>query len=427
MANIEPVQDQVSADLLVVGGGPAGMTGAIETAEVGKKVILLEKLPSLGGRVVSSYQYFPKLCPPTCGIEINLKRIRTNPNIRILTLAEVESISGEPGDLEVTIKLNPRFVNERCTCCGECEPACEIERSNTYNYGLDTTKAIYLPQPKMLAYPQRYVVDPEYAKDERMKKVVEACPYDAIDLDMEPRTIKAKVTGVVWATGWKPYDAAKIENLGFGRIKNVITNVMMERLAAEDGPTEGKIVRPSDQKEVSSVGFVQCAGSRDENHLPYCSAVCCLASMKEATYVRTQYPDAEVHMFYIDVRSPGRLEDFYFKMQEDDKFHFHRGKVAKIIENPENGNVILEAENTLTGEITKTEVDLAVLATGMVPNTVDDPPPMETPLDDFGFIAPITENGVIGAGVAVRPYDVAATIQDATGAALKALTCGSRR
>ena len=119
MANIEPVQNQISADLLVVGGGPAGMTSAIETAEVGKKVILLEKLPSLGGRVVSSYQYFPKLCPPTCGVEINLKRIRANANIRVLTLAEVESISGEPGDLEVTIRLNPRFVNERCTCCGQ--------------------------------------------------------------------------------------------------------------------------------------------------------------------------------------------------------------------------------------------------------------------------------------------------------------------
>jgi quinone-modifying oxidoreductase subunit QmoA len=201
----------------------------------------------------------------------------------------------------------------------------------------------------------------------------------------------------------------------------------MERFAAEDGPTKGKIVRPSDQKEISSIGFVQCAGSRDENHLPYCSAICCMASMKEATYVRNQYPEADVHMFYIDVRSPGRLEDFYVKMQEDEKFHFHRGKVAKITENPETGNVILEAENTLTGEITKTEVDMAVLATGMVPNSVDIPPPLDTPLDDFGFVAPDGNNGLVGAGVAARPYDVSATVQDATGAALKALTVGTRR
>jgi len=425
MANIEPVESQIAADLLVVGGGPAGMTSAIETAEIGKKAILLEKLPSLGGRVVSSYQYFPKLCPPTCGVEINLRRIRSNPNIRVLTLAEVESVSGEPGDFEVKIKLSPRYVNERCTCCGECEKACDIERDNSFNYGLDKTKAIYLPH--LMAYPPRYVIDPEYVKEEGMKKVVEACPYDAIDLDMEPQTITAKVSGIVWATGWKPYDATKIENLGFGRIKNVVTNVIMERLASENGPTEGKILRPSDNQEIKSIGFVQCAGSRDENHLPYCSAICCLASMKEATYVRTQYPDAEVHMFYIDVRSPGRLEDFYVKMQEDEKFHFHRGKVAKITENPETGNVILEAENTLTGEITKTEVEMAVLATGMVPSTVDDKPPLDTPLDDFGFIAPDTETGIIGAGVAARPYDVSATIQDATGAALKALNFGTRR
>ncbi|MCP4568909.1 MAG: CoB--CoM heterodisulfide reductase iron-sulfur subunit A family protein [FCB group bacterium] len=425
MAEIRPVEDQITADLLVVGGGTAGMTSAIEAAETGKTVILLEKQPSLGGRVTTSYQYFPKLCPPTCGIEINLKRIRSNPNIRILTLAEVESASGKPGNLEVKIKLNPRFVNEKCTCCGECEPVCEIERDNDFNYGLDKTKAIYLPS--LLAYPPRYVIDPAYVGDEKMKKVVEACPYDAIELEMPVKTVSAKVSGIVWATGWRPYEAAKIDNLGFGRIKNVITNVIIERLASPGGPTAGKIIRPSDQKEIASIGFVQCAGSRDENHLPYCSAICCMASMKEATYIREQYPEADIHLFYIDVRSPGRLEDFYVKMQADEKFHFHRGKVAKITENAENGNVILEAENTLTGEITKTEVEMAVLATGMVPNAVDNPPPLDTKLDDFGFIAPNNDNGIVGAGVAARPYDVSASNQDATGATLRALNCGSRR
>ena len=152
---------------------------------------------------------------------------------------------------------------------------------------------------------------------------------------MQPRTITAKVGAIVWATGWKPYDATKMDNLGFGSYPNVITNVMMERYASENGPTEGKIVRPSDGAEISKIGFVQCAGSRDENHLPYCSAVCCLASMKQATYVRERYPDAEIHLFYIDVRAPGRMEDFYTKVQEDEKFFFHRGKVGKITEDPE--------------------------------------------------------------------------------------------
>ncbi len=425
MAEFEPRENQITADTLVVGGGIAGMTTAIETAEVGKHVILLEKMPSLGGRVVASNQYFPKLCPPTCGMEINLKRIRINPRVRVLTLADVEKISGSPGDYEVEIKLNPRYVNERCTACGECAKVCEIERDNDFNYGLDKTKAVYLPH--LMAYPFRYVVDPAFAGDERMKKCVEACEYEAIDLDMQAKTITAKVKAIVWATGWRPYDATKIDNLGFGKYDNVITNVMMERLAAESGPTQGKVVRPSDQKEITKIGFVQCAGSRDENHLPYCSAVCCLASMKQATYVRERYPDAEIHMFYIDVRSPGRLEDFYVKQQGDEKFFFHRGKVAKITEVAGSKNLILEAENTLTGEIVKMEVDMAVLAVGLVPNTADTPPPLETPLDDFGFIVPGSDTGVIGAGTALRPLDVSATVQDATGAALKALNLGNRR
>jgi quinone-modifying oxidoreductase subunit QmoA len=424
MAQFEPTADQtdsgdhVAAETLVVGGGIAGMTAAIETAELGKQVILVERSPSLGGRVAALNQYFPKLCPPTCGMEINLKRMRSNPNIRVLTLAEVEKASGSAGNYEVQIKLKPRYVNEKCTCCGDCEKVCEIERDNDFNLGLDKTKAVYLPH--LIAYPNRYVVDPKHVDDDRMKKCAEACAYGAIDLDMQERTITANVGAIVWATGWNPYDATKLENLGFGRYPNVITNILMERYASENGPTEGNIVRPSDGREITKVGFVQCAGSRDENHLPYCSAVCCLASMKQATYVRERYPDAEIHLFYIDIRSPGRMEDFYTKVQEDEKFFFYRGKVGKITETADN-NLILEAENTLTGNITRMEVDLAVLATGMVPNTAAEPPPLTTERDEFGFLVPSPLTGLIGAGVAVRPVDVATAVQDGTSAALKAI------
>ncbi len=425
MAECEPVESRITADTLVVGGGIAGMTTAIETAEIGKHAILLEKLPSLGGRVAAMDQYFPKLCPPLCGIEINLQRIRVNPFVRVLTLAEVESVSGSPGDYEVQIKLNPRYVNEKCTACGECEKVCEIECEDDFNYGMNKRKAAYIPH--LMAYPVRYVIDPAYAGDEKMKKCADVCEYGAVELNMQPKTITARVKSIVWATGWRPYDANKIDNLGFGQFKNVITNVMMERLASENGPTEGKIIRPSDQNKIKSIGFVQCAGSRDDNHLPYCSTICCMASMKQATYIRSQYPEAEVHIFYIDVRSPGRLEDFYVKMQEDEKLHFYRGKVGKIEENPANRNLILHAENTLTGEINKTEVEMAVLAVGMVPNTADKAPPLETTLDDFGFIVPDPGKGVVPAGTTVRPLDVSASILDATGAALRAHNIGVRR
>ncbi len=413
----------LEAETLVVGGGIAGMTAAIDTAELGRKVILVERAPSLGGRVASFFQYFPKMCPPACGLELNFRRMRSNPDIRILTLAEVEKIEGSPGELEVVIRQNPRYVNELCTCCGDCAKVCDIERDNDLNFGIDKTKAIYLPL--INAYPPRYVVDPAFAGEEKMKKCVEACGYGAIDLEMQPETIRVKVKGIVWATGWKPYDASRLDQLGYGEFANVTTNVRMERYANESGPTGGKIVRPSDGAEIKRIGFVQCAGSRDENHLPYCSAVCCMASMKQAAYVREQYPEAEIHIFYIDVRSPGRMEDFHSKIQDDKKIFFHRGKVARITETA-NQNLILEAEDTLISELRKTEVDMAVLATGMVPNSAEEPPSPHTPLDEFGFLAPGDSDGIVGAGVATRPVDVSLAVQDATGAALKAINAGTR-
>ncbi len=425
MAEIEPIPSLIRADILVVGGGIAGMTAAIEAAEIGKSVVLLERSATLGGRVAAMNQYFPKLCPPTCGIEINLRRIRVNPCIRVLTLAEVGKLSGAAGDFDVQVKLNPRFVNEKCTACGDCEKACEVERDDDFNYGLSRTKAIYLPH--LMAYPVRYVIDPKYIKDPSMKKVVESCRYAAIDLDMKTQEVTLKVASTVWATGWKPYDATRIDNLGFGKYKNVVTNVIMERLASENGPTGGKIVRPSDGREIKSIGFVQCAGSRDENHLPYCSSVCCLASMKQATYIRAQYPEADIHMFYIDVRSPGRMEDFYVKVQQDQKFHFHRGKVGNLTEVPGSENIVLEAENTLTGVITKTEVDMAVLAIGMVPNTADEVPSIPITRDSYGFIVPNGSGGIVGAGAVLRPCDVANSVQQATGAAMQAICAAGRK
>ena len=411
--------DEISCDLLVVGGGIAGTTTALEASEVGAKAVLIEKTPMLGGRVIRTNQYFPKMCPPSCGLEINLKRIRQNENITVSTLTEVEQVSGSPGNYEVTLRINPRYVNDKCTACGDCAKVCEIKRPNELNYGLDETTAIYLPHK--MAFPHRYVIDPEYVNDDRMKKCVEACQYDAIELDMQPRTVKVKAGSIVWTTGWDPYDAEKIDNLGYGKYKNVVTNVIMERLASADGPTEGKIQRLSDGEAPRKVAFVQCAGSRDENHLPYCSGVCCMASMKQARYVRDQLPESECHVFYIDIRSPGRLEDFYLKCQDDEKIHFHRGKVARITEEDGTGNLILEAENTLTGEITKTTADMVVLATGMVPTTSKAAPPLDTKLDEFGFIDQENTSGIIGAGTVMRPCEVSASIQDATGAALKGI------
>ena len=407
--------------ILVIGGGISGLTAAIEAAEAGADVTLVEKDAFLGGRVARMNLYFPKMCPPTCGLEINLRRVKTNPKIRTLTLSTVRTITGGPGSYKATIQKAPRFVNSRCTVCGDCVEACPAERPDAFNLGLNTTKAIYLPFE--MAYPTRFVIDEAACLGaDACGKCVEACAYGAIDLGMASETEEVDVDAVIWATGWAPPDATKFEGLGFGQHANVVTNVIMERLAAPNGPTGGKIQRPSDGKAPESVAFVQCAGSRDENYYKHCSGVCCAASLKQARYVREQFPEAEIFVFYIDIRTPGRLEDFFVACEENERLNLVKGKVANITQNASTGTVTVEAEDTLSGRMVAQDVDMVVLATGMIPNgTGDTQVEGGVELDEHGFLAINQPQGYLAAGVAKRPVDVAACNRDATGVALKAL------
>jgi len=422
MANGGPV----SQSILVVGAGMSGLSAAIEAAEAGYDVYLVEKNPYLGGRVAQLHNYFPKLCPPYCGLEINFRRIKQNPRIRFFTMAEVQRISGEEGNFDVLIKLDPRYVNEKCTACGKCAEACSMEIDNPFNYGMDRVKAAYLPHD--MAFPARYVLDPALVKSAEAQKVKESCPYDAIELDMAPKTLELKAGAVVWSTGWQPYDAAKLDTYGFRQYPDVITNVMMERLAAPNGPTQGKILRPSDGKPPQTVAFLQCAGSRDENHLPFCSGICCLASMKQATYVREQYPDAQITIFFIDIRATDRLEAFYAKVKEDEKITFFKGKVAKITQDETTKDLTLRVENTSTETLHEINADLVVLATGMQPNTAENPVPFPISYDDYGFVASINPKpGIYATGTARTPVGVSESVQDGTAAALKAIQSIMRR
>ena len=416
-----------SASILVVGSGISGLTTALEAAEVGYEVFLVEKNPYLGGRVAQLNQYFPKLCPPTCGLEINFRRIKDNQNIKVFTLAEVEKVEGTPGNYNVSIKSAPRFVNENCVACDDCVAVCPVERDNDFNFNMNKTKAIY--RPFDMAFPMRYVIDPATCKGPECGKCVEACKYSAIELQMEPKTLNLNVGAIVWSTGWTPYDAARIDNLGFGKYPNIVTNMMMERLAAVNGPTGGKILRPSDGKAPQSIAFVQCAGSRDENHLPYCSYICCMASLKHTTYVREQYPDAAVYFFYIDVRAPGqRYEKFYKKIKEDKNVVFVKGKVAEVSEDPANKNITVVAENAVTGEKIRQTVEMVVLATGMQPNTALGKLPADLNYNADGFIInDFAKGGMFAAGCANKPADVVSSNQNATGMALKAIQTLVRR
>ncbi|MCI5130196.1 MAG: CoB--CoM heterodisulfide reductase iron-sulfur subunit A family protein [Candidatus Electrothrix sp. EH2] len=332
--------------VLVVGGGISGLTAALEAAEVGNDVYIIEKNPYFGGRVAQLNQYFPKLCPPTCGLEINFKRIKNNRRIRTYTMTTVKSVSGGPGDYEVTLETAPRYVNSNCTACGDCAEACTDEIDNAFNFGMNKCKAIYLPHE--MAFPRRYVLDIDACSPDSLEAVKGACKYNAIDTDMTTEIFTVNVSSIVWATGWDPYDRKKLDNLKPESSPAIISNMMMERMAAPNGPTNGKILRPGDDKEIESIAFVQCAGSRDENHLEYCSYICCMATFKQMTYIRERYPDAKIYVFYIDLRTPGKYEHFREKLRTYENAEFIKGKVADIIAE-DDGGVTVVAENAVGG------------------------------------------------------------------------------
>ena len=405
--------------ILVVGGGISGLTTAVEAAEVGYNVLLVERESHLGGRVAQHNKYFPKLCSPTCGLEINYQRIKNNPRVRFRTLAEVAEIQGGPGDYTVRIRQHPRFVNEKCTACGDCAKACTTEVDNTFDFGLSRVKAIR--SAHAMAFPGHYFMDADFAAGDEAKKLVDVCPVGAIEPGMTETSEEVKVAGIVWATGWKPYDAEKIHPYGYGRYANVTTNMRIERMANPFGPTAGVIQRPSDGKPVQKIAFIQCAGSRDHNHLPFCSRICCLGSMKQATYVREQNPDAEVTIYYIDLRAMDRYEAFQKKVEADEKITWIKSKPARIDEDPATGNPIVIGENTLTGDRYADAYDLVVLATGMEPNshTTAKAPTANVQYDDYGFV--LSSDGIYSAGCAAGPLDVAGSVQSGTAMALKAI------
>jgi quinone-modifying oxidoreductase subunit QmoA len=360
------------------------------------------------------YQYFPKLCPPVCGLEINLRRIRTSPRIEVHTLTEVLAVSGAPGKYRVSLRTAPRFVAEHCSACGTCASVCPEERTSTFDFGLGKSKAAYLAYPG--AFPTRYAIDGKACKGASCAKCVPACPSQAIDLSMQPRAVELDVAAVIWATGWQPYQVANLSDLGFGAHPDIITNMMMERLASPHGPTAGRVQCPSDGRVPASVAFVQCAGSRDDAHLSYCSGLCCMASTKHARYVRAQLPDAEISIYYIDRRASGRQESFLAETEKDPKIHFVPGKVSKV--SVEAGKPVLDVEDTNQGKRLRHSVDLVVLATGMVPSSTN----VDVARDRHGFLSPAQPSaGQLAVGCAREPMDVAGAVRDASSAVLRAL------
>ncbi|GAB6177767.1 FAD-dependent oxidoreductase [Desulfobaculum senezii] len=401
--------------VLVVGGGFSGITAALEAAEVGHEVFLVEKTPFLGGRVSQLNKYFPKLCPPSCGLEIQFQRIKKNPLVNIFTLAEVVSVTGSKGDYKVTLKIKPRYTTPNSVDLTAAAKELSGSTESEFEFGMGNRKALHIDMP--FAYPSRYVLEKDECSSNELKELADV---EGVNLDDAEKTVEISVGSIVVATGWKPYDVTNLTNLGAGEITNCVSNMQMERLASPNGPTSGQIVRPSDGKAPKRIAFVQCAGSRDENHLNYCSYICCMASLKQATYVRDTNPDCEVFIYYIDLRTPDRYQKFRDRVMQDEHIHTIKGKVAEAADG-ENGSVVLTVENAIAGTKTREEFDMVVLATGMQPTLSEEQLPFDVSVDEDGFASGNAEKGIFVAGCAKKPLDVMKSAQSGTGAAMKAI------
>ena len=411
----------MSSAILVVGGGFAGLTAALEAAELGHDVYIVEKTPFLGGRVAQLNKYFPKLCPPSCGLEIQFQRIRNNPRVKFFTLAEVVALEGQKGDYTVTVSIKPRHTAAHSADLGLLASGLCGETKNGFDFGLSTRKALYKSTP--FAFPSRYVLDTSaLTADDRAK----LAGNRFINLDEEARRVELKVGAIVVATGWKPYDVTNLANLGAGLVPNCVTNMQMERICSPCGPTGGRLVRPSDGVPPKRVCFVQCAGSRDQNHLDYCSYICCMASIKQCFYVIEALPDAVCDVYYIDLRTPGRYMKTLDKARASGRVNFIKGKVASVA-GIEGDRCRVQAEDAVRGEKLTMDYDLVVLATGMQPSLskTDNPLPIE--LDEMGFVKDGEDRGIYVAGCALMPLDVTRTAQTGTAAALKAVQTAEGR
>ncbi|MCX7867575.1 MAG: CoB--CoM heterodisulfide reductase iron-sulfur subunit A family protein, partial [Limisphaera sp.] len=372
---LQPVRVPIRAEALVIGGGIAGIHAALTLAEAGKRVILVERQPSIGGHMAFLDKTFPTLDCAACILTPKMSAVRSHPNITLWTYSEVVKVEGFVGNFTVTVRRKPRYVNEElCVGCRECVDACvfkEPKFPDEFNLGLSRRKPIYLPFPQ--ATPQVVLIDPDRClnlKTGKCKKTcVEACDRNAIDFDQQPELKEVQVGTILVATGFKLFDPSRIPQYGYGRYPNVFTTLEVERLVNSSGPTAGEI-RLRDGRIPRSVGIILCVGSRDHRTNPWCSRTCCMHSMKLALLIR-EHTGADVTIFYMDIRAAGKgYEEFYDKCLREG-IQFVRGRVAEVTDwamtPEEEGKLVIRVEDTLAGFVRRIPLDMVVLAVGKEP------------------------------------------------------------
>jgi len=404
----------LSFPTLIIGGGISGITAAVELAEAGQEVVLVEKDNYLGGNVSHFNNYFPKLCPPSCGLEINYRRIRSNPRISYYTGASLKHVCGTDGDYRATILLSPRLINNNCTSCGLCAEVCPELRPGKLGRTAGE-KAAFINNG--LAFPMKYCIDPEVCLREECAKCLEVCDYNAIQLNAAAAEVEIQAAKVIVATGWVLYDAARIENYAYTEEPDVVTNMEFERMLTACSRENSKLLRPSDGKAPQRIAFIQCAGSRDVKHLPYCSAVCCSASLKHALTLEAEYPGTQSEIFYIDMRLSGRNEKLLKQAEDKEGITLTKGKVGRILPSDQEKGLVLEVEDIASGHKRHDAYDMVVLAMGLTPA----PLATEMNKNEFGFYLSEQSSGLIPTASCKRPMDVSSSVKDATASALKAM------
>lgn len=355
---------------LVVGGGIAGIQAALDIADAGYEVILVERSPSIGGRMAQFDKTFPTLDCAACILTPKMVDVAAHPNIRLMTWSEVEDVSGYIGNFEVTIRKKARYVDEElCVGCGLCYEKCPSKKNvSEFNAGLGMRTAIYVPFPQSV--PNVPVIDADNCimlTKGKCGACAKNCPKDAINFQMQDELVTEKVGAIVVATGIEVEGGSMYGEYGAGRYENVITSLQLERLINVSGPTEGHIVRPSDHKEPKTIVFIQCAGSRDEaKGVPYCSKVCCMYTAKHAMLIKDKMPDTEIYVFYIDIRAGGKnYEEFVQRAQSEFGVKYLRGRVSQLF--PNGDKIVVRGADSLLGAPVEVEADLVVLATPIKP------------------------------------------------------------
>ncbi|HIE41404.1 MAG TPA: CoB--CoM heterodisulfide reductase iron-sulfur subunit A family protein, partial [Candidatus Aenigmarchaeota archaeon] len=359
---LQPISEKCSRDILIVGGGIAGIMSALELGYMGYKVYLVEKNPSIGGNMAKLTKVFPTLDCAQCILTPRMAEVGRNPNVNLLTYAEVQEVSGRPGNYNVKVFMKPRGVDvEKCRSCGVCAKLCPVAVPDEYNEGLSERKAAYIMFPQ--AVPSAYTIDFEACT--KCGKCEQLCPAKAINLEDKGKIVELKVGAIIMATGYELYDANNLKQYGYGLYKDVITMMALERLTSASGPTGGYVKR-ADGSDVKKIAIVLCAGSRDKNHIPYCSRICCMYSLKQAFLLKKML-GIDVTIYYTDIRATGKgYEELYWRCQEAGVV-FIRGKVAEVWKN-KNGKLVVVVEDTLLGEVREDEYDMVALATPMIPS-----------------------------------------------------------